>query len=83
MKVRYAVPALILTLALGSQPVGAQGHRGGGSRGGQGGGQGGGSHASYRGGGSHGSSRGSAVARHPSARPGSGGGGRYSRVPAR
>jgi hypothetical protein len=61
MKVRYSIPALILTLALGSQPVQAQGHRGGGSRGG--GSHGGGSH----GGGSHGGYGGSAVARHPSA----------------
>jgi hypothetical protein len=82
MKVRYAVPALILTLALGSQPVGAQGHRGGGSRGGNGGGshgayRGGGSPSGYRGGGSNGGYRGSAVSRHPAARPRSGAGGVY------
>jgi PEGA domain-containing protein len=57
MKFRQLVPALTLTLALASQPVLAQGHRGGGSRGGHGGG-------------GHGGSRGSAVARHPSGRPG-------------
>jgi PEGA domain len=56
MKLRHSVPALTLTLALASQPVLAQGHRGGGSRGGHGGG----SHS------------GSAVARHPSAGPRSG-----------
>ena len=56
MKFRQLVPALTLTLALASQPVLAQGHRGGGSRGGHGG--------------SHGGSRGSAVARQPSGRPG-------------
>ena len=59
MKVRQLVPALTLTLALASQPLLAQGHRGGGSRGGHGGARGG-----------HGGSRGSAVARQPSGRPG-------------
>ena len=42
MKLRYAVPALVLTLALASQPVLAQAHRGGGSGGGHGGGSHGG-----------------------------------------
>ncbi len=66
MNFRQLVPALTLTLALASQPVLAQGHRGGGSRGGNGGSRSGygGSH------GGHGGSRGSAVARHPSGRPG-------------
>lgn len=60
MKRRDSVGALTLALALASQPLWAQGHRGGGSRGGHGGG-------SYRG------SSGSAIARHPSARPSGGG----------
>jgi len=64
MKVRHWVPALTLALALASQPVLAQGHRGGGSRGGHGGGS--------AGGGSRGGNGGSAVARHPSAGPRSG-----------
>ena len=64
MKVRHWVPALTLALALASQPVLAQGHRGGGSRGGHGGGS--------AGGGSRGGYGGSAVARHPSAGPRSG-----------
>jgi hypothetical protein len=64
MKFRQWVPALTLTLALAlaSQPVLAQGHRGGGSRGGNGGSRG--SH------GGHGGSHGSAVARQSSGRPG-------------
>ena len=68
MKVRHSVPALVLALALASQPVLAQGHRGGGSRGGSGGG-------------SHGGHGGSAVARHPSAGPGAGGGMHYGSRP--
>jgi len=70
MKVRHLVPALTLALALASQPVLAQGHRGGGSRGGHGGG-------------SRGGYGGSAVARHPSAGPRSGavGGMRYGSRP--
>ena len=57
MKLRHSVLALVITLALVSQPAFAQGH-GGGSRGGHGGGsRGGGSHGSS--GGSHGSSSGS------------------------
>jgi len=64
MKLRHSLPALTLVLALASQPVLAQGHRGGGSRGGHGGG-------SY-GGGSRGGYGGSAIARHPSAGPRSG-----------
>ena len=59
MKLRHWVPVLTLALGLASQPVLAQGHRGGGSRGG------------YSGG-SHGGYRGSAVARHPSGGPGPG-----------
>jgi hypothetical protein len=74
MKLRYAVPALTFALALASQPVLAQGHRGGGSGGGHGGGgsrggYGGGSHGGYSSGyrgGSHGGYGGSAVARQPS-----------------
>ena len=71
MKLRHSVPALAITLALASQPVLAQGHRGGGSRGGPGGG----SHRGYGG---------SAVARHPSAGTGSRavGGMRYGSRPA-
>jgi hypothetical protein len=76
MKLRYSVSALTLTLALASQPVLAQSHRGGGSHGG--GSRGGGSHGggSYggapRGGGSHGGYGGSAVARSNSGGPRSG-----------
>jgi len=68
MKLRHSVPALTLTLALASVPVLAQGHRGGGSRGGHGGG-------------SQGGYRGSAVARHSSAGPRSGGGMHYGSRP--
>jgi len=67
MKLRYLVPALTFTLALASQLVLAQGHRGGGSRGGHGG--------------SHGGYRGSAVARQPSAGPRSGGDMHYGSRP--
>ena len=72
MKVRHFVTALTLTLALASQPVLAQGHRGGGSRGYGGGG-----------GGSRGGYGGSAVARHPAAapRPGAVGGMHYGSRP--
>jgi hypothetical protein len=59
MRLRHSVPALTLALALASQPVLAQGHRGGGSRDGHRGG----SHRGYGG---------SAVARHPSPGPRSG-----------
>ena len=71
MKLRYSVSALTLTLALASQPVLAQSHRGGGSRGG--GSHGGGSYGGApRGGGSHGGYGGSAVARSNSGGPRSG-----------